>query len=109
MTSFQIIGPAPRPDVAYRASLTRSRREQRAQRQLQRELEIRAADLCPNCGGPGYDGTYCTLCGHEAAAVNNGHRVDQRSARRVHSGRCGHCGGSWPDCCHYGWAAQGLI
>jgi hypothetical protein len=27
-------------------------------------------DTCPDCGDNGYDGDYCTLCGHEANSTN---------------------------------------
>ena len=71
MSAFQLMGPAPRPDVAaYRASIQRQRRTRH-----QTGIARRATNdpqTCPSCGQAGeYDApaNYCRVCGYQRAAI----------------------------------------
>jgi hypothetical protein len=98
MSGFAIIGPQPPPGMLY----------QQARERALRELQTRAnqaAQPCPFC----QSGLYadipdpCPSCGSEKFAPRNSAVLEQRSATR-----CGMCGSwAWPNCCYFGWQAQG--
>jgi hypothetical protein len=108
MNGLQIVGPAPRPDVAYALARERARQQERTQRAI---INTRAdtSTACPSCRSSIYDSDYgyCPSCGFER--TNNGH-ANQRSATPTHTPRprCGMCGGTWgPNCCLFGVQAHG--
>jgi hypothetical protein len=99
---------APRPPAHIRAAIERDRAhaEERARRHLEREIEQRArarAVTCPGCGIGGFDG-YCVACDYTGPAL----RIEHRNATappNARPRRCGHCGGTPPNCCVTMWMA----
>jgi ribosomal protein L37E len=98
MNGLQIIGPSPRPDVAYHAARVRAAHEQRVH---QARAELRAVHVhtradtgiaCPDCGSGIYDYSYgyCPACGYERSTRNNGNPV-QLDQRNTHTHPCPTC------------------
>jgi hypothetical protein len=108
MNGLQIIGPPPRPDTLHRIACDRAAREERARQQTAINTRADTGTRCPSCGSGIWDGDYgyCPACGYERG--HNEYALDQRSAKPTQTPhRCGMCGGAWPNCCLFGWRAQG--
>jgi hypothetical protein len=73
---FSLVLPPLRPDIAYRIERRQAERVEVVRRQIQREIEARAAQRQKACGGCGFGGyqpgTHCVACGwpdHNGVAV----------------------------------------
>jgi hypothetical protein len=105
--NLQIIGPPPRPDVAYRVARERAAEQQRAQHIAAIHTRADTTGIaCPSCASGIYDSDYgyCPGCGFER--TTNGHAILNQRSATTPTQRCGLCGIPWEHCYH-GYQAQG--